>query len=56
MQNFNDLKESILAIEKDAIKAEAGNKAAGSRVRKALLALERSSKAYRQHLLEVSKN
>ncbi|MFS0489937.1 histone H1 [Leadbetterella byssophila] len=56
MQNFNDLKEAVLAIEKDAIKAETGNKAAGTRVRKALFALEKGSKAYRKHLLEVSKN
>ncbi|MCY1562440.1 hypothetical protein D9M68_998370 [compost metagenome] len=52
MSNFAELKAQFDAIEADAKKFEAGNKSAGVRVRKGLLAIEKASKAYRAETLK----
>jgi len=49
MENFKDLKETVLALEEDAIKFyEKRNKAAGVRLRKGLQDIKSLAQAIRQ--------
>jgi hypothetical protein len=53
----SNLKESFASFEKDAVAhVENGNKAAGTRARKASLAIEKSLKEFRKKSVEASKN
>ena len=53
MQEYEQLKEMIMAIEEDVAKAEGGNKAAGTRVRKAMQDIKQTAQALRISILEA---
>ena len=53
MQEYDLLKELITAIEDDIIKAEGGNKAAGTRVRKAMQEIKDAAQKLRIKILEA---
>lgn len=56
MENFKDLKETLLALEEDAIKFyEKGNKAAGVRLRKGLQDIKSLSQVIRQDVSAKNK-
>lgn len=56
MENFKDLKETLLALEEDAIKFyEKGNKAAGVRLRKGLQDIKSLSQVIRQDVSTKNK-
>jgi hypothetical protein len=56
MENFKDLKETVLALEEDAIKFyEKGNKAAGVRLRKGLQDIKSLSQVIRQDVSTKNK-
>ncbi len=52
MQEFDDLKAKIASLEEDLAKAEAGNKAAGTRVRKGMQDIKNLAQAVRLKILE----
>lgn len=51
MQEFDDLKKKVTEIEEDLIKAEGGNKAAGTRVRKGMQEIKSLAQAVRIKIL-----
>ncbi len=53
MQEYEQLKELVSAVEADIAKAEAGNKAAGTRVRKAMQSIKQAAQDVRKKILEV---
>jgi hypothetical protein len=53
MQEYEQLKTLIAEIENDIQKAEGGNKAAGTRVRKQMQAIKQSSQTVRNKILEI---
>jgi len=53
MQEYENLKTLIAEIEADINKAEGGNKAAGTRVRKQMQAVKQSAQAVRSRILEI---
>ena len=53
MQEYEDLKVLIAEIEADINKAEGGNKAAGTRVRKQMQKIKQSAQCVRSRILEV---
>lgn len=53
MQEYEDLKVLIAEIEADINKAEGGNKAAGTRVRKQMQKIKQSAQSVRSRILEV---
>jgi hypothetical protein len=56
MENFNELKETLLALEEDAIKFyEKNNKAAGVRLRKGLQDIKTMSQTIRQDVSAKNK-
>lgn len=56
MENFKDLKETVLALEEDAIKFyEKNNKAAGVRLRKGLQDIKSLSQVIRQDVSTKNK-
>lgn len=56
MENFNELKETLLALEEDATKFyDKGNKAAGVRLRKGLQDIKAMSQAIRQDVSAKNK-
>ena len=56
MENFNELKETLLALEEDATKFyDKGNKAAGVRLRKGLQDIKSMSQALRVDVSEKNK-
>jgi len=56
MENFNELKETLLALEEDAAKFyDKGNKAAGVRLRKGLQDIKALSQAIRQDVSNKNK-
>jgi hypothetical protein len=56
MENFKDLKETLLALEEDANKFyEKGNKAAGVRLRKGLQDIKSLSQVIRQDVSTKNK-
>ena len=53
MQAYEDLKALIVEIEADVSKAEGGNKAAGTRVRKQMQDIKKAAQAVRNNILEI---
>ena len=53
MQEFEDLKTLVAEIEEDLNKAESGNKAAGTRVRKQMQSIKTAATAIRSKVLEL---
>jgi hypothetical protein len=53
MQEYEDLKVLVAEIEADISKAEGGNKAAGTRVRKQMQKIKQSSQLVRNRVLEI---
>jgi hypothetical protein len=52
MQEYEDLKVLVAEIEADISKAEGGNKAAGTRVRKQMQKIKQASQVVRNRVLE----
>ena len=53
MLEYDQLKEQIASVEEDVIKAEAGNKAAGTRVRKVMQEIKQTAQIVRTKILET---
>jgi len=53
MQAYEELKQLVAEIEADINKAEGGNKAAGTRVRKQMQAIKQASQNVRNTVLEI---
>jgi hypothetical protein len=53
MQEYEDLKILVAEIEADISKAEGGNKAAGTRVRKQMQKIKQASQLVRNRVLEI---
>jgi len=53
MQEYEDLKVLVTEIEADISKAEGGNKAAGTRVRKQMQKVKQSAQVVRSRVLEI---
>ncbi|MBN2316921.1 MAG: hypothetical protein JXM79_23545 [Sedimentisphaerales bacterium] len=53
MQEYEDLKVLVAEIESDINKAEGGNKAAGTRVRKQMQKIKQASQLVRNRILEI---
>lgn len=53
MQEYEDLKKLVAEIEADINKAEGGNKAAGTRVRKQMQQVKQAAQAVRSRVLEI---
>jgi len=53
MQEYEDLKVLVAEIEADIAKAEGGNKAAGTRVRKQMQRIKQAAQLVRNSILEI---
>ncbi len=53
MQDYEDIKTIVAEIEDDINKAESGNKAAGTRVRKQMQQIKKIAGAIRNKVLEL---
>jgi hypothetical protein len=53
MQEYERLKQLVEAAAEDVAKAEGGNKAAGTRVRKAMQDIKNAAQDVRKKILEV---
>ena len=53
MQEYEELKTMVAEIESDINKAEGGNKAAGTRVRKQMQEIKQAAQAVRNKILEI---
>ncbi len=53
MQEYEDLKTIVAEIEDDLNKAEGGNKAAGTRIRKQMQQIKKVANAIRSKILEL---
>ena len=53
MQEYEDLKVLVAEIESDINKAEGGNKAAGTRVRKQMQKVKQAAQVVRNRILEI---
>ena len=53
MQQYEDLKTLVAEIEADINKAQGGNKAAGTRVRKQMQAIKKAAQEVRSCVLEI---
>jgi hypothetical protein len=53
MQDYEDLKTMVAEIEDDLNKAESGNNAAGTRVRKQMQQIKKVANAVRSKILEL---
>ncbi len=53
MQAYEELKVLVAEIEADINKAEGGNKAAGTRVRKQMQAIKKAAQGVRNAILEI---
>lgn len=53
MQEYEDLKVLVAEIEADINKAEGGNKAAGTRVRKQMQRVKQAAQIVRSRILEI---
>ncbi|HLB74561.1 MAG TPA: hypothetical protein VJJ98_11115 [Sedimentisphaerales bacterium] len=53
MQEYEDLKVLVAEIEADINKAEGGNKAAGTRVRKQMQKVKQAAQGVRSRILEI---
>jgi hypothetical protein len=52
MQEFEILKQKVAAAEEDVMRAESGNKAAGTRVRKMMQDIKQAAQEVRLKILE----
>ena len=52
MLEYDQLKEMVAAMEDDVVKAEGGNKAAGTRVRKTMQDIKQTAQSIRMKILE----
>jgi len=53
MQEYEELKVLVTEIEADISKAQGGNKAAGTRVRKQMQKIKQSAQIVRSRILEI---
>ena len=53
MQAYEELKTLVVEIESDIQKAEGGNKAAGTRVRKQMQMIKQAAQNVRNNILEI---
>jgi hypothetical protein len=53
MQEYENLKTLVAEIEADLSKAEGGNKAAGTRVRKQMQNIKKAAQEVRNKILEI---
>jgi hypothetical protein len=53
MQEYEDLKTLVVEIESDINKAQGGNKAAGTRVRKQMQKIKQAAQTLRSRVLEI---
>ena len=53
MQEYEDLKVLVEEVEQDILKAEGGNKAAGTRVRKQMQKIKQAAQVVRNRVLEI---
>jgi hypothetical protein len=53
MQEYEDLKRLVAEVENDIAKAEGGNKAAGTRVRKQMQGVKQAAQVVRNRVLEI---
>ena len=53
MQEYENLKALVAEIESDINKAEGGNKAAGTRVRKQMQQIKQAAQSVRNRVLEI---
>ena len=53
MQQYEELKVLVAEIEADVSKAEGGNKAAGTRVRKQMQEIKKAAQRVRSTVLEI---
>ena len=53
MQEYEDLKALVAETEADISKAEGGNKAAGTRVRKQMQRVKQAAQVVRSRILEI---
>ena len=53
MMEYERLKDLVAAVEDDLLKAEGGNKAAGTRVRKQMQDIKAAAQDVRKKILEV---
>jgi outer membrane murein-binding lipoprotein Lpp len=53
MQEYQQLKALVLQVEEDLAKAVGGNRAAGTRVRKAMQEIKNQAQEIRKRILEV---
>jgi hypothetical protein len=53
MMEYERLKELVAAVEEDLLKAEGGNKAAGTRVRKQMQDIKTAAQELRKKILEA---
>jgi hypothetical protein len=53
MQEYENLKKLVAEIEADISKAEGGNKAAGTRVRKQMQMIKQATQVVRNRILEI---
>ena len=53
MQEYDNLKVLVAEIEADISKAEGGNKAAGTRVRKQMQKIKQAAQVVRSRVLEI---
>ncbi|QDV91770.1 Histone H1-like protein Hc1 [Phycisphaerae bacterium RAS2] len=53
MQEYEQLKQMVESCADDVAKAEGGNKAAGTRVRKAMQDIKNAAQTVRKKILEV---
>ena len=53
MQEYEDLKTLVAEIEADINKANGGNKAAGTRVRKQMQSVKQAAQSVRNRILEI---
>lgn len=53
MQEYESLKVLVTEIESDVNKAEGGNKAAGTRVRKQMQDIKKAAQTVRNSILEI---
>lgn len=53
MESYENLKALVAACEDDVAKAQGGNKAAGTRVRKAMQDIKAAAQAVRVEILEM---
>jgi hypothetical protein len=52
MQEFDDLKKKVVEVEEELTKAEGGNKAAGTRVRKGMQEIKALAQSVRVKIFE----